>query len=123
MPLRLLEVVVPKHQIKTVTQATLSDLCRQRKAAKDLLYQVALIEVRKAIVGAHLRVRPPMGGHIGPPLQQKKINYLYERNLVLEGEAQLPSGPCDTLARLDCIMRPGAPRSSVSACRREQCNR
>jgi hypothetical protein len=37
MPLRLLEVVVPKHRIKTVTQATLSDLCRQRKAAKDFL--------------------------------------------------------------------------------------
>jgi hypothetical protein len=49
------------------------------------LYQVALKEVRKAIGGAPLRMRPPVGGHIGPPLQKKKICYLYERNLVLEG--------------------------------------
>jgi len=47
------------------------------------LYQVVLIEVRKAIVGAPLRVRPLVGGHIGPPLQKKKIDYSYERNLVL----------------------------------------
>ena len=44
-------------------------------------YQVALIEVRKAIVGAHLRVRPLVGGHIGPP-QREKTYYLYERNFV-----------------------------------------
>jgi hypothetical protein len=27
-------------------------------------------EVRKAVVGAHLRVRPLVGGHLGPPLQK-----------------------------------------------------
>jgi hypothetical protein len=45
-------------------------------------YQVALIEVRKAVVGAHLSVRPLVGGHMGSPLQKKEIYYLYERNLV-----------------------------------------
>jgi len=54
---------------------------------QGISYQVALIEVRKAIVGAHLRVRPPVGGHIGPPLQKKKINYLYERNSGISGKA------------------------------------
>jgi len=49
---------------------------------KYALYQVALIEVRKAVVGAHLRVRPLVGGHMGPPLHKKKVNYLYDRNLV-----------------------------------------
>jgi hypothetical protein len=38
---------------------------------------------KKSYCRAHLRVRPPVGGHIGPPLQKKKICYLYERNLVL----------------------------------------
>ena len=33
-------------------------------AAAKALYQVALIEVRKSLVGAHLRVRPLVGGHI-----------------------------------------------------------
>jgi hypothetical protein len=33
-------------------------------------------------VGAHLRVCPLVGGHIGPSLQKRMINYPYERNLV-----------------------------------------
>ena len=44
-------------------------------------HQVARLEVRKALVGAHLRMRPLVGRHIGPP-QREKIYYLYERNLV-----------------------------------------
>jgi len=66
---------------------------------KGDLYQVALIEVRKAIVGADPRVRPPVGGPMGPPLQKKKINYLYERNLVLGGFQMLIKSPLPPLEK------------------------
>jgi hypothetical protein len=34
----------------------------------------------------HLGGRPLVGGHTGPPLQEKIIKYLYECNLVSGGE-------------------------------------
>jgi len=55
----------------------------KQNPGKALLYQDALIEVRKAH-GLWGRIRVcahPEGGHIGPPLQ--KIYYLYDSSLVL----------------------------------------
>ncbi len=45
----------------------------------NFLYQVAVKELQLSVVGAHPCVRPPKGGHAGPPLQKN----LFDGNLVL----------------------------------------
>ena len=46
------------------------------------LYPVALIEVIQVLVGDPVG-RPLLGEHLSAPLRKKRVNYLYERILVL----------------------------------------